>query len=157
MCAIIDANSLPEVFGDNKTDRSMAFVNWLEAQTVQVVIGGTQYRAEVDKVAKASQWFRQAIRTGRASEVNDEDVDRSATDLRNLSDARHQAIVRSDDPHILALARCSGARLLYTADGALIQDFTDANIIGRPVGKVLPPSDYHEFLNDRRNRRLCSQ
>lgn len=44
--------------------------------------------------------------------------------------------LRSNDPHILALARASGARLLYTADKDLIADFKNPRIVSRPRGKV---------------------
>ena len=156
MCAIVDANSLPDVFKDNTSGRAAAFLNWLGEHQIKLVIGGTMYRDEVDKVKEASRWFRQAIRTGRAAEADNGEVDADMRQLENLRDDRGRKILRSDDPHVLALARCSGARLLYTNDGDLTQDFTNGQIIGRPVGKVLPPEDYHDFLNNRRNRRLCS-
>ena len=157
MCAIVDANSLADVFKDNPSERAAAFFNWLEEHHVKLVIGGTKYRHEVDEVKKASLWFRRAINTGRAEEVDDGTIDDDAHHLENLRDARSRKVLRSDDPHVLALARCSGARLLYTDDGDLIQDFTDGKIVGKPVGKALPPDEYHDFLNNRRNRRLCSR
>ena len=44
--------------------------------------------------------------------------------------------IRSDDPHVLALARVSGVRLLYTGDVDLIADFKDKAFIDRPRGKI---------------------
>lgn len=41
----------------------------------------------------------------------------------------------SDDEHVLALARVSGARLLYTEDKELIEDFKNSRILS-PRGKV---------------------
>lgn len=43
---------------------------------------------------------------------------------------------KSDDPHILALARSTNARLLYTEDLALIEDFKNVAIVA-PKGKVI--------------------
>ena len=43
---------------------------------------------------------------------------------------------RSDDPHVLALARVSGVRLLYRADKDLIADFKDKRFIDNPRGRV---------------------
>ena len=43
------------------------------------------------------------------------------------------ADIRSNDPHVLALARVSGARLLYAEDGDLMTDFKDKRFVG---GKV---------------------
>ena len=39
-------------------------------------------------------------------------------------------------PHVLALALVSGARLLYTNDAALIDDFGNPEIVARPRGKI---------------------
>lgn len=45
--------------------------------------------------------------------------------------------LRSDDAQVLALARVSGARRLYTGDKALRDDFRDPEIVPRPRGKEL--------------------
>ena len=45
-------------------------------------------------------------------------------------------ICRSDDEHVLALALVSGARLLYTNDSALIEDFKNRAIVQNPAGKI---------------------
>lgn len=43
--------------------------------------------------------------------------------------------IRSNDPHILALARAAGVRLLYTKDGKLRSDFKDRKFIGGAIYK----------------------
>ena len=43
----------------------------------------------------------------------------------------------SDDLHILALARATSSRLLYTDDSDLIEDFKNKDIINNPHGKVI--------------------
>ena len=55
---------------------------------------------------------------------------------------------KSDDVHILALAKASGARLLYTGDKSLIQDFKNRKIINNPSGKI---------YSDHRNRNLLTR
>ncbi|WP_147277245.1 hypothetical protein [Rhodovulum sp. 12E13] len=52
---------------------------------------------------------------------------------------------RSDDEHILALARACGTRLLYTEDGDLIADFKDRSIIC-PRGKVFQSSTRRDIV-----------
>ena len=47
-----------------------------------------------------------------------------------------QGQIRSDDPHVLALARATGVRLLYTGDADLIADFKDKAFLDRPRGKI---------------------
>jgi hypothetical protein len=57
--------------------------------------------------------------------------------------------VRSDDPHVLALARLSGARVLYSEDGDLMDDFKDRTIVPHPKGKVyrFPNKDHKAMLS----------
>lgn len=70
------------------------------------------------------------VRDGRAIVIPEERFTEDEASLRGRSD------LRSDDPHVLALARVSGARLLYTGDTDLIADFKDKKIIDSPRGKV---------------------
>ncbi|MDE0306934.1 MAG: hypothetical protein OXI87_18940 [Albidovulum sp.] len=42
----------------------------------------------------------------------------------------------SNDQHVLALARISGARLLYTNDQKLMDDFKNTELVSTPKGKV---------------------
>ena len=57
-------------------------------------------------------------------------VDDHATRLRR------EGACKSNDLHVLALALVSGARLLYTNDTALINDFGNPGIVARPRGKI---------------------
>ena len=43
---------------------------------------------------------------------------------------------RSNDQHVIALAQVSGARLLYSDDGDLHEDFKNNRLINRPRGVV---------------------
>ena len=51
----------------------------------------------------------------------------------------------SDDPHVIALARISGARLLCSNDKDLQQDFGTKNLIDRPRGKVYSTRDKQKY------------
>ena len=68
--------------------------------------------------------------------------------------------MESDDPHVLGLALVSGARLLYTNDQKLQQDFKNSALI-RPRGKVYTTlvnrrfTDVHDGLLKQRN--LCGR
>ena len=44
--------------------------------------------------------------------------------------------IRPNDTHVLALAIVSEARLLYSRDKMLREDFTNTQIIGEPVGRL---------------------
>ncbi len=72
---------------------------------------------------------------------------------------------RSNDPHVLALAQLSRARLLFTNDKELEQDFGDKALIDGPRGRVYhtrdirAPNDNKQFSSTHRrllnDRRLC--
>ena len=47
-----------------------------------------------------------------------------------------QGSIRSNDTHVLALAIVSEARLLYSRDKMLREDFTNTHIIGEPDGRL---------------------
>ena len=83
----------------------------------------------------------------------DEVVDDHATGLVG------KEVCKSNDPHVLALALVSGARLLYTNDAALIDDFGNPEIVAKPRGKVYTTARNADVTNAHRRllaaRDLC--
>ena len=65
----------------------------------------------------------------------------------------------SNDAHIIALGQISGARLLYSNDKALHEDFGNKRLIDRPRGKVYSTNERKDFTNIHarllNNRNLC--
>ena len=92
----------------------------------QLVIGG-KLRSELADFIPP-KWLRQAILAGWVRQESDDVVDKLSGEL--------EQDCRSNDPHIIALARLSGTRLLYSNDRALQKDFKDKNLIDRPRGTV---------------------
>ena len=129
MCAIVDANVAYQVFGDDRPPAGQRFFNWLSSPRGQLVVGG-KLREELSRDARFRRWLTSAIRYGRARSVIDDEVDERAQELH------HTGVCKSDDQHVLALALVSGARLLYTNDPALINDFGNREIVARPRGKI---------------------
>ena len=129
MCAIVDANVAYEVFGSDRPPAGSQFFDWLSSPRGQLVVGG-QLREELARDQRFVRWLRSALRNGRARSVTDEVVDDHAAGLLG------KGVCKSDDPHVLALALVSGARLLYTNDAALIDDFGNPEIVARPRGKI---------------------
>ena len=60
---------------------------------------------------------------------------------------------RSDDHHVIALAQISGARMLFSNDGALQQDFKNIKLIDQPPGTVYSTLR-SKALNSRRRAQL---
>ena len=152
MCAIVDTNVAGEVFGNSPSEAGRFFFNWLNSKGV-LVIGGRLLQ-ELDGYGRFHEWFLQASLAGRARLIPDAVVDAEAEALRG------QGICRSNDEHILGLARVSGARLLFTNDQDLQDDFRDRRIIGGSRGRVYTTrqsrnlSSTHRSLLGRTN--LCS-
>lgn len=64
-----------------------------------------------------------------------------------------EGICRSDDHHVIALGRISGARLLCSIDAELTADFKDGRLISKPRGKVYRYRSHRRVLD--RNCRTC--
>ena len=152
MCGIVDANVANEVFGDDPSPAGGRFFDWLASPRGQLVVGG-ELRRELSRDHRFVRWLGSAIRYGRARTIPDEAVKERADDLRRRD------ICKSDDEHVLALAVASGARLLYTNDNSLMDDFRNRNIVPGPPGKIYTTKDRKDFRPAHRKllgmRNLC--
>ena len=143
MCAIVDANVAGEVFGENKPPAGKEFYNWLNTGRGQLVVGG-KLLVELNKTT-ARDWMRQAILSGRTRQ---EDASQIVERTAELHDNRR---CKSDDPHVIALAQISGARLLYSNDVDLQSDFKSKILVDDPRGKVYSTRMHGDFKRSHRN------
>lgn len=153
MCAIIDANARDDVFGKTKSEGGKQFFDWLMKPNGGTFVAGGKLLRELEKDSPDFvRIFAERKAAGRAFQISDEKVDAVEESIKE------QRLFRSNDPHVLALAQVSGARLLFTYEttGQLQRDFKNPRILANPRGKVYPHANYQRFLNDRRNRNLCS-
>ena len=106
------------------TKRVQASRRWLRSPNARIAVGGTQYRRELYGASsdKYRSWYNQIKRAGKTIELNDGTVDSKTQSLQSRRECH------SDDEHIIALARASGARLLYSNDKDLHRDFKDKNL-----------------------------
>ena len=90
---------------------------------------------------------------GRITLLNDDAVDGKARELEQ------QNACRSDDEHVIAVAQLGGARLLYSNDSDLQDDFRDKALIDQPRGKVYSTTDRDVLTRAHQrllaNRNLC--
>ena len=128
MCAIVDASVAGEVFGSSRTPAGKEFFNWVNQRRGRLVTGG-KLLAELNKTP-AREWVRQALISGQIRAMDEGDVEAKTRELRR------ENVCRSNDPHVIALALISGARLLYSDDEALQNDFKTKNLIDKPRGRV---------------------
>ncbi len=161
MCAIIDADSTGEIAATNPSDGARAFKDWIAAGQCCLVVGGSRLRAELGrgfddpdraKPTTVTEWTSQVFRAGKLISHNDDEVDARAKEIER------DGHCVSNDLHIIALAQVADARMLYSRDQDLHQDFTNSALLDHPRGKVYPRnrslSESKRWLA--RNRRLCS-
>ena len=128
MCAIIDANVLGEVFGPKPTLAGKEFLDWIIKGNGRLICGGELQKELMGSSEGFREWAKVALNTGKMKNMNEGELKRRTEQIRRES-------IRSDDPHILALAQVSGARLLYSNDTDLRADFQDKKLIV-PVGSL---------------------
>lgn len=158
MCAILDADIVGEVFATDRHPVADFFFRWMK-RPGRLVVGGRQWR-ELQKNSAAKRWLLQGITAGRVRRVARAKVEAQTEEV--AQDPR----LASNDPHVIALARVGGARLLYSNDRDLQQDFKNPALTGPPRGRIYtslplpgapgprPLSDAHKGLLRRRD--LCA-
>lgn len=146
MCAIIDNNVRHEAFGapEAQTAAGQFFLAWVDSGKGRLVVGG-KLLEELSEYWNFSRWFRRARRSGQVLRVSDDAVNAETAALES------RRICKSDDAHVLALARVSGARLLFTNDQALQEDFGNRDIIQEPRGRVYTTRIHQEVGRTHRN------
>ena len=147
MCIIIDANIAHKVFCESPSDDYKPIFTGLEKGKICIVFGG-QLASELKKTKNARRFLQKLAQAGRAALYPDEHVHREQT-------AIDKGLCKSNDLHIIALARLSGARTLCTDDANLQKDFRNAELVANPRGHIYK-NKKHEPLLKRScpNRRI---
>lgn len=130
MCAIVNANVANEVFGPNPTPAGERFFNWINKGSNRLVVGGKLLSELETGSPLFRNWASEVARSGNMKILNEGRILEMTDQIEQ--ERRHT----SDDPHVLAVARLSGARLLYSNDADLQRDFKNKRLIDDPRGKV---------------------
>ena len=128
MCAVLDASIVGELFSPEPKRIPDRFFQWMKSGG-RLVVGGRQW-SELIENQTARDWLLQAITKGQVRKLN------AATVESRTKELSARAELRSDDPHILAVALIGEARLLYSNDEDLQDDFKDPALIPSPAGRV---------------------
>lgn len=140
MCLIADASTFGDLLADPTTDDAAPIRIWLERGGTLVYSTGGKFGTEIERSPKLKRRLEVYYQAGRARLVP---YERLAEDEASLST---RTDLRSNDPHVLALARASGTRLLFTRDAALMADFKNKALIDRPRGKVYSSASNSRLL-----------
>ena len=140
MCVIVDVNVASEVFRSPPTKRGLPIRDWLTEGDGCVVYGG-RLANELFKYGAARRFLIELGRQGRAARIPQGRIDKE-TD--RLQAGQH---LTSNDPHVIALARVSGARVLFSADTDLHADFKNARWVSKPRGRVYSSRKHRRLLH----------
>lgn len=144
MCLIVDNSVRDRVFfspddSDFVNLHSCLFGNGRPA--VRIVYGGALKR-EYLKRKGVMERLLELDRKGQARIVSDADVDRETETLKKMG------LCRSNDAHVIALARVGKVRLLCSDDTALKRDFRTKALLDTPRGKVYNHRSHRDLLRE---------
>ena len=140
MCLIIDINIAREVLFPEGAEIFEPIRKGLKNGKVRIV-GGGQLSKEYAKDGSVLRLFSELLRSGRARLVDHDEVYRITKEVKN------QGKCRSNDAHIIALAKVGGVRLMCTKDQDLRRDFVDADILS-PRGNLFSRKSHHHLLRE---------
>ncbi len=131
MCVIVDANVASLLFRREPDCDFLPVFQWLQdPRRDGCLVFGGQLAEELRRVRGGRGYLLQLNRAGRARRIPDAEVGSEERCVLGTG------LCRSDDPHIIALARASGARTLCSHDHSLHVDFKNLRLISKPKGKV---------------------
>lgn len=158
MCAILDANSAHDVFGlSRRSAAGKDFYAHLQKGGMELVVGGKVLQELRQSSGEFREWLKEADRDGHRGRIRN--VAPEQVNARQAALER-TANLRSNDPHVIALAQVSGARLLYTKDRSLRKDFSNKEFLNNPRGMIYPVGDGPQAKRDRkdlRHRNICGR
>ena len=97
---------------------------------MKICVGGKLY-IELSRT-RIRELLVEFDRAGILIRVESDEIDDAEKSILSIG-------INSDDPHILALAKVSRTRLLYTEDRELMDDFRNTQVL-TPKGVVITPS-----------------
>lgn len=138
---IVDANQLSALFSaDCGVDlRPLLYAIAGPSPTCVMVVGGHL----VDEIQKVRTAWLAVVELERAGRVWRETAESVATEHKMVAAIAH---VRSDDEHVLALARAAHARVLASCDNDLCADFKDTTIVPPPQGRIYRKCSHAHLL-----------
>ena len=148
MCVVVDTNSRARFL--DETDAPAALLHgWLNERRGKL-LRAESGRWQMEHLASSGDWrkkVREYSGIGIIKTISDADIQSS---MRLLPDKTKSG---EKDRHVLALALAGGARLLYSADDKLRDDFK--SVVGG--GKIYPGAGGDAEKNPRNTLRRCRE
>jgi len=140
MCLIIDACVRDHVFSKAPKPCAVPILDWIERRDGMMVYGGKKLCNELFQSADAKRRILAWKRAGRAVQITDRIVEPEISSVISLGGSK------SNDHHIIALARLSGARVLFSTDQNLHADFKNLDLVSHPGGRIYQHEDHAHVL-----------
>lgn len=147
--AIVDANVVGELFSGNSSDAGPKFLEWIQRGHGRLTYGGKN-REELRENETFRDWADNAVQYDRLRRIADGVVRDETKRLERDKSTNPKADYKSNDPHVIALARVGGARLLFSNDGDLHEDFNNRYLIHDPPGTVYTTRQNPGFRSHKR-------
>lgn len=136
---IIDANIAHLFFSSPPDIDFIPLKTWLLEEDGCLVTGG-KLSHELYKLELVKRFILALSRAGRARIFPLEVLKAEEMEICKLG------IICSNDPHIIALARISGARTLCSKDRNLHKDFKNTTLINNPKGRIFQNRNHKHIL-----------
>ena len=128
MCLIIDASIADEIFGKDVPEAGKRVFDRIKSGKLSIMVGGKLLDEPYRTSSRSS--IEEAMLAGTAIFIDKKHLDRQTQRLIE------KGVCQSNDQHIIALAQIGGARLLYSNDRDLHEDFKNRDLIDNPRGKI---------------------
>jgi hypothetical protein len=139
MCVIVDANLASRIFAQPAEEDFAPVIDWLMSGEGGLVVGG-KLASELGRLGNPRRLVLELLRSGRARQIPAPVV--RAEEER----VAKTGLCRSNDQHVVALARVSGARTLCTLDRDLQGDFRNPQLVAKPRGSIYQRREHVRLL-----------
>jgi predicted nucleic acid-binding protein len=136
MCIIIDANIAHKLIAEENMDAE-PIRKWLITGRGKIATGWLN-KEELERCS-FRPLFQQFILAGRVTEYR-------AALIKDAHAALNMGDLQSNDAHIIALAKVSNSRVVFSDDRALQADFKSAKFLTNPRGKVYQRAAHRRLL-----------
>ncbi len=136
MCIILDANMLSK-FKKRADEDTKPVWNWLHNRNGRIAYATTEKFEEEWTRGGGDVILKELQRIKKLKAVSAQDVLEKQNELKGQ--------IRSDDPHIIALAIAANVKVLASQDRALIGDFTNRDLVER--GRVYQRAEHAHLLH----------
>lgn len=145
MSLIVDTNQIAAIFDNEISGSFETKIRKFIFSGSTILVCGGRLKREYLEVRKALPDLTRLFRMGLLRYYNDNQVDQEEARYSDLS-------ISSDDPHVLALARISGCRVLISRDHRLAADFKNPKFL-QPKGSVINKVAHDSVLRRAKSRR----